>query len=100
MLTLVEHLRRYINLISESIFSRGINFSDEELYFTEKYGWSILEFLEKLNSQYCSDQDRKEIKEYLETFLSDGGFWGETSNAQHHSNTDFKDKIIQLKDSI
>jgi hypothetical protein len=100
MLTLVEHLRHYINLISESIFSRGINFSDEELYFTEKYGWSILEFLEKLNSQYCSDQDSKEIKEYLETFLSDGGFWGETGNAQHHSNTDLKYKIIQLKDSI
>jgi hypothetical protein len=97
---MTERLRHWINLLSESIFIKGIDFSDIELFLTDKYGWPLEKFLKLLNNENTSAIDEKEIKEYLELFLSDGGFWGETINSHDKSTTDLKNKIIELKNSL
>jgi hypothetical protein len=93
---MIEHIRKLLSLFE----STDVIFTDSQMNILDQFGYPIQGFKEALNDPNTTLDEIKEIKIFLETLLSDGGFWGETINSHSQAATNLKQKIIDMLGSI
>lgn len=93
---MIEHIRKLLKLFEAT----DVTFTEYQLNFLEQFGYPLQGFKESLNDPATTNEELMEIKSFLETLLSDGGFWGETSNAHTSAASNLKQKVIDMCNSI